>query len=118
MTVRQIHDQLAWFVVVGNGMAGLWALAAHWLVPLRHAALWWWTAMAHVSIFVQGALGVGILVDEDMEPPEFHVFYGFLAMVAVGIIYSYRQQVAAYRYLLYGWGGLFITGLIIRAMLL
>lgn len=117
MTLRQVHDNFAWFVVIGNAIAGLWALGAHWLPDWRGRALWWWTALAQISIFVQGAVGVGILVDEDIEPPEFHVFYGFVAMVTVGIIYSYRQQVAAlHRYLLYGLGGLFLMGLAIRAM--
>ena len=35
---------------------------------------------------------------------------------SVAIIYSYRLQIAQYRYLLYGGGGLFLMGLGIRAM--
>ena len=45
------------------------------------------------------------------------MFYGFVAIIAVAIIYSYRPQIAKYRYLLYGFGGLFLMGLGIRAML-
>jgi hypothetical protein len=44
------------------------------------------------------------------------MFYGFLGIIAVGILYSYRPQVQQWRYLLYGFGGLFIMGLGIRAM--
>jgi hypothetical protein len=35
----------------------------------------------------------------------------------VGILYSYRQQIRYRIYLLYGFGGLFVMGLGIRAML-
>ena len=45
------------------------------------------------------------------------MFYGFVAIIAVGIIYRYRQQMASRLYLLYGFGGLFIMGLGIRAVL-
>jgi hypothetical protein len=46
------------------------------------------------------------------------MFYGFLAIIAIGIIYSYRHQLSDHRYLLYAGGGLFLMGLGIRAMLL
>ena len=36
------------------------------------------------------------------------MFYGFVALASVGIISSYRQQLAAHKYLLYGLGGLFL----------
>ena len=112
-----VHEAFAWVVVVSNALVGAWALAAHWLEPLRVRALWWCTIAAEVSIFVQVALGVAAQSAEDIEAPQMHTFYGFVAIIAVGLIYSYRQQVAAYRYLLYGGGGLFLMGLGIRAML-
>jgi hypothetical protein len=45
------------------------------------------------------------------------MFYGFVAFIAVGILYSYRQQLRERVYLLYGFGGLFVMGLGIRALL-
>ena len=45
------------------------------------------------------------------------MFYGFVAIIAVGIIYCYRSQMRHRLYLLYGLGGLFLMGLGIRAML-
>ena len=104
-------------VVIGNGLAGLWALGAHWLPSLRTRALWWFTVFVEVAVFVQVALGVGLMAGQDIDPPQFHLFYGFIAIIAVGIIYSYRQQLRSRLYLLYGGGGLFIMGLGIRAML-
>jgi hypothetical protein len=70
-----------------------------------------------VAIFVQVALGVGLVAGEGIEAPQFHMFYGFVALITVGLIYSYRAQLARHRYLLYGFGGLFLMGLAIRAML-
>ncbi len=116
--VLELHRWFAWFVVIGNGLAGLWALGAHWLTRLRGRALWWCTAVVEVALFVQVGLGVIALSATDVEAPRFHMFYGFVALASVGIIYSYRPQLQPYRYLLYGLGGLFLMGLAIRAMVL
>jgi hypothetical protein len=115
--LRDLHESFAWFVIVANGLAGLWALGAHWLPRLRTRALWWFTVVAELTIFVQVGMGVGMVAGQHYDPPQFHMFYGFVAIIAVGIIYSYRQQMATWRYLLYGFGGLFLMGLAIRAML-
>ena len=114
--MRDLHAGWAWIVVVGNGLAGLWALGAERVEALRTRALWWFTAFAQVSIFVQVAVGVRLLSGRDTEAARFHMFYGFVAIVAVGILYSYRQQLRSRRYLLYGFGGLFVAGLAVRAM--
>ena len=45
------------------------------------------------------------------------MFYGFVAIISVAILYSYRTQLRHKLYLLYGGGGLFLMGLGIRAML-
>jgi len=116
-TLLAIHEGFAWFVIVGNGLAGLWALAAHWLPSLRTRALWWFTVVVELSVFVQVAMGVGMVAGQGLKAPQFHMFYGFIAIIAVGIIYSYRQQLRTRLYLLYGGGGLFIMGLGIRALL-
>lgn len=68
-------------------------------------------------MFIQVILGV-ILVNKYKVPfPKFHAFYGFVGIIAVAIIYSYRFQMKHRLYLLYGLGGLFVMGLGIRAML-
>jgi hypothetical protein len=104
-------------VIIGNGLAGVWALAAHRTPALRTRALWWFTAFVEFAVFVQAGLGVGLVSGQGREAPEFHMFYGFVAIIAVGIIYSYRQQMRHRLYLLYGGGGLFVMGLGIRALL-
>ena len=118
MTLRAAHEWGAWVVVIGNGPVGLWALGAHWLPALRRPALRWATAVAEVAIVVEVVLGVLLVSAEDREAPQFHMFYGFVALASVGIIYSYRQQLEAHKYLLYGLGGLFLMGLAIRAMVI
>ena len=116
-TLLQIHQSWAWVAIISNGLAGLWALAAHKLTPLRTRSLWWYTGIAQFTIFVQVALGVTMVNKQKLEFPAFHAFYGFVAIMAVAIIYSYRLQLKSRVYLLYGFGGLFLMGLGIRAML-
>jgi hypothetical protein len=45
------------------------------------------------------------------------MFYGFVAIITVAILYSYRNSLRAWQYLLYGGGSLFLMGLGIRAVL-
>ncbi|HET6663304.1 MAG TPA: hypothetical protein VFG94_03565 [Acidimicrobiales bacterium] len=116
MELRDVHVVGAWIVVVANAIAGSWALGAHRWPALRHRSLWWFTAGAEIVIAVEVVLGVILVAHEDRAAPQFHMFYGFVALASVGIIYSYRQQLADRRYLLYGLGGLFLMGLGIRAM--
>jgi hypothetical protein len=107
-------------VIIGNALAGLWALGAHRWPALRTRALWWFTIAVEVSIFVQVSLGVAVLNVEKIDPPQFHLLYGFAGIIAVGIIYSYKTTSPWVRdrvYLIYGGTGFFLMGLGIRAML-
>ena len=116
-SLRDVHVAWAWVVIIGNGLAGAWALGANWLDPLRTRALWWFTIVVELAVFVQVGLGVGLVAGQKYVAPKFHMFYGFVAIIAVGIIYSYRSQLRHRLYLLYGLGGLFVMGLGIRALL-
>jgi hypothetical protein len=116
-SLLEFHTSWAWIVIISNGLAGVWALVAHKVLPLRTRALWWFTGLAEVTIFVQVALGVILVNKQKLEFPAFHAFYGFVAIMAVAIVYSYRSQLKSRLYLLYGGGGLFLMGLGIRAML-
>ena len=111
------HIAWAWVVIIGNGMAGVWALGAHRVEGLRTRALWWFTAAVQVAVFVQVALGVILIAGQGRTVARFHMFYGFVAIIAVAILYSYRHQLRHRLYLLYGLGGLFLMGLGIRALL-
>lgn len=111
------HESWAWVVIIGNAIAGVWALAAHKVTALRTRALWWYTGLAQLTVFVQVIIGVALVNKYKLEFPNFHAFYGFVSIMAIAIIYSYRHQLKGKVYLLYGFGGLFLMGLGIRAML-
>ena len=117
LLISDIHSAWSWVAIISNGLAGVWALAAHKITPLRTRAMWWYTGVAEFTIFVQVTLGVIMVNKNKLEFPAFHAFYGFVAIMAVAIIYSYRHQLKNKTYLLYGFGGLFLMGLGIRAML-
>ncbi len=114
--IRTLHGANAWVVIVGNAVVGAWALAAHWWPPARRRALWILTVVAELAIVVQVVLGVALQTGDDVHLDQFHAFYGFVAFATVGIIYSYRNQLRDYRYLLYGAGGLFLMGLALRSL--
>jgi hypothetical protein len=117
-TLRDIHVAWAWVTIISNGLAGLWAFGAHKWPGLRTRALWWFTAAAEAAVFVQVALGIGMVSGQHIDPPKFHMFYGFVAIITVGLTYSARQQGQLKNvYLWYGAFGLFIMGLGIRAIL-
>jgi hypothetical protein len=115
-TVAGFHQGWAWVVIVGNGLAGLWALGAIRWPALRIRPLWWFTAGVQLSTFAEVAVGVSMVAGRDVPDLQFHMFYGFVSLAAIGIIYSYRQQLRDRLYLLYGLGGLFLMGLGIRAL--
>lgn len=116
--IATLHTVFAWVVVIANALVGVWASAAHFVERLRVRALWPAVACAHALLFVEVAFGVARLGQLDTDPPQFHTFYGFLTLIAVAILYGYRQQVAHVRHLVFGLGSLFIMGLAIRAMVL
>lgn len=120
MNLHDLHEALAWFLVAANGAVGIWALAAQYVPVLRVRPLWWAIGVAQLSAFAIAIVGVLMVNRYDIELDQFHALYGFSAIVAVGILYSYRGSpfVKDKVYLLYGLGGLFIMGLGIRAMYL
>ena len=114
-----IHRVGGYAAIVANLLAGVYTLVA-WRVPkLRNRWLWWPTIIAEAMMLIQVFLGVLLVSVEDYEPPRFHMFYGFVAFIAIGLLYSYRYVWRATNRmeLAYGLGGLFIMGLGIRALL-
>lgn len=113
-----VHLVGAYFVIISNTLAGAWSLGAHWLVKLRQPALWWFTAFAEACVFIQVGLGVTLMSGQHKVAPSFHYFYGFFAILTVGGLYAYRQSLWHRLYMLYGFGGLFLAGLGIRAVII
>lgn len=116
--LRNLHEIGGWAVIVCNGIVGIWALVAHRVETARHQSLWVATGAAQILILLQVMLGVFLFAAQDIEVEQFHMFYGFVTMITVGLIYSYRHQLRDHIYLLYGGGGMFLMGLGLRAAFL
>lgn len=114
-----IHRAWGYSAIVANALAGLYTLAAWRWSALRNRFLWWPTIIAEAMMMIQVLLGVLLVSVQDYKPPRFHMFYGFVAFITVGLLYSYKYvwKARGWMELAYGLGGLFIMGLGIRAVL-
>ena len=115
--LHDFHSVFAYVAIAVNGVAGLLAIVA-WRVPeIRGRWLWWVILVAQGAMMLQVLVGVVLQTSDDYRAPGFHMFYGFLAFLAVGFAYQYRFQMRGRREMLYGLAGLFLMGLGIRAVL-
>lgn len=114
------HRALAWFLIGSNAAVGAWALAAYQWPRLRHRSIWWAITVAELSAFAIAIVGVMLVNNYGIELDQLHALYGFSAIFAIGILYSYRTSpfIKGKELPLYGLGSLFIMGLGIRAMFL
>jgi hypothetical protein len=115
----RVHEYWGWSAIVANFVAGVFTLCAWRWKRLRNRFLWWPTIVAEAMMMIQVVLGVLLVSVQDYNPPRFHMFYGFVAFITVGLLYSYRYvwKARGWMELAYGLGGLFIMGLGIRAVL-
>lgn len=104
--------------MVGNGAAGAYALLAWRVTRLRGRPVWVATVAAEAALAVQVVLGVLLARDEALAAPRFHDFYGFAALLAVGLAYGYRTSMRGRLEMFYGLVGLFLMGMAIRAFTL
>jgi hypothetical protein len=114
-----IHKVWGYCAIVANFLAGVHLLGA-WRWPRwRNRFVWWPTIIAEAMMMIQVFLGVLLVSVQHYEPPRFHMFYGFVAFITVGLLYSYKYvwKARGWMELAYGLGGLFIMGLGIRAVL-
>ncbi|HEY5165389.1 MAG TPA: hypothetical protein VIJ44_05515 [Acidimicrobiia bacterium] len=111
------HKIWGYVAIAANGLVGVAALVA-WRNPrLRGRWLWISILVAEAAILLQVVVGVILQASKQYKAPNFHIFYGVLAFLTVGLAYQYRLQMRGRRELLYGLVGLFIMGLGIRAVL-
>ena len=111
------HKVWAYVAISANAIAGILALIAWKVRAWRGPWLWVVTIAAEAAMMLQVLVGVTLVASNDYVAPRFHMFYGFLAFLTVGIALSYRKQMRGRRELFYGLVGLFIMGLGIRAIL-
>lgn len=118
--LRDIHQTFAWVVIISNGLLGLWFVASQRRPSVRTTWMWWSVIPAQLAVFVQAIVGASLASQPGIVLDDMHALYGFSAIVAVGILYSYRSSpfIRDRQYMLYGLGSLFIMGLGIRNLYL
>ncbi|MFA5882859.1 MAG: hypothetical protein WDA60_03315 [Acidimicrobiia bacterium] len=115
--LMDFHEVWAYVAIVANALAGIVLLVVWRVTKWRGRWMWIPTIAAEAAMMLQVVVGVILVASNQYVAPRFHMFYGFVAFLTVGIAYSYRQQMRGRRELFYGLVGLFIMGLGIRAIL-
>ena len=117
--MRAAHEVTAWLLIGFNAVAGALCLSAYRWPRLRGRSLWALVIVAQALVFVQATLGTILARQEGVELGDLHALYGFSAIIAVGILYSYRTSpfMRGKQHLLYAGGSLFIMGLGLRELL-
>ncbi len=120
MTLRDAHEINAVLLIGLNAVAGVLCLAAYRWQGLRGRWLWALVIVAQLTTFVQATIGAVLFRRPGAVQSDLHALYGFSAIIAVAIMYSYRTSpfVKGKALLLYGFGGLFVMGLGLRALAL
>lgn len=118
-TLFHVHRSWGYVAIGLNALAGVIALVA-WRVP-KFRGRWVWTAtiVAEGALLVQVLLGVILVSDKayGKAVPRFHMFYGFVAFITIGLAYQYRDSMRGRLEMFYGFVGLFLMGVGIRAVL-
>ncbi len=116
-TLLDFHRIWGYVAIAANGVAGLIALAAwHW-TGARGRKVWVATIIAEAAMMLQVLVGTILVASKDYRAPRFHMFYGFIAFLTVGLAFQYRTSMRGRTEMLYGLVGLFLMGLGIRAVL-
>jgi hypothetical protein len=118
--LHDAHDVNAWLLIGLNAVAGVWCLAAYRLPAVRGRALWVFVTVAQLTVFSQAVIGALLAEEDGVVLDDMHALYGFSAIIAVGIMYSYRTSpfMKGKELALYGAGSLFVMGLGLRNLVL
>jgi hypothetical protein len=119
--ILSFHRKFGYAVIVLNALAGLYALAAWRWKQLRGRWVWISTIVAETAILVQIVAGTIVVATHKELAKQngirFHMFYGFVAFLTVGIAYQYRSSMRGRLEMFYGLVGLFLMGVGIRAVM-
>ena len=119
--ILSFHRKFGYAVIVLTALAGMYALAAWRWKQLRGRWVWISTIVAEVAILVQIVAGTIVVATHKELAKQngirFHMFYGFVAFLTVGIAYQYRSSMRGRLEMFYGLVGLFLMGVGIRAVM-
>jgi hypothetical protein len=116
-TLLEFHEYWGYAAIVANALVGIAALVAWRVRTLRGRWLWYATVAAEVAMMLQVVGGTILVAAGDYQPVRFHMFYGFVAFLTVGLAYQYRRSMRGRLEMFYGLVGLFLMGLGIRAIM-
>lgn len=118
--MHELHEINAWVLIGSNAAVGVWCLLAYQFAVLRGRPVWVGVIVAQLTTFVQATVGALLSNREGVELDDMHALYGFSAIIAVAIMYSYRTSpfMKGKELLLYGGGSLFVMGLGLRNLFL
>jgi len=119
-TLHDVHEIGGWVLIGTNAVMGAWCLTADRLPAWRGRPLWVGVIVAQSTAFVQAVLGALLARRDGVELDDMHALYGFSAIIAVAILYSYRTSpfMKGKELILYGLGSWFIMGLGLRNLFL
>ncbi len=111
--LRDIHTNLAVFVIGFAGLTGLTGLA---LAAFRKPPPRWFYGATYVALGAALAqVGVGlVLYARGINPGSIHMFYGIVILFSLAFAYIYRSTLARRPALAWGLLLLFVMGLGIR----
>ena len=118
MGLRDLHTTVAFFLIFMNALVGVWGILLDRECVKSNRFFWVAIVAAQITVFAQAIVGVALQSQEDIEPDDFHYLYGFSMIIAIALLYGYRNTIGNKKFLLYGLGSFFIMGLGIRAMFL
>jgi len=116
-TLLTFHKYWGYTAIVANAIAGVIALVAWRSRRARGRWVWWATIAAESAMMLQVLVGTVLVAVGHYKPVRFHMFYGFVAFLTVGLAYQYRRSMRGRLEMFYGFVGLFIMGLGIRAVM-
>lgn len=118
--MRQLHEINAWLLIGSNAAMGVWCLLAYRFTQLAGRPVWVGVIIAQLTTLVQAVVGALLSNRDGVELDDMHALYGFSAIIAVGIMYSYRTSpfMKGKELTLYGFGSLFVMGLGLRNLYL
>ena len=115
--LRRFHGDWGYIAIVLNALAGVVAGIAWRKESWRGRWVWITTIVAEAALMLQVLIGVILVSSHKYTAPRFHMFYGFVAFITVGLAYSYRFQMRGRLEFFYMLVGFFLMGVGIRAIL-